>query len=328
MFKKILFGLLAFLVIIGLIYILGPKPSFEEVDFDQFEQSISIENVETYIDNNNAEVEELKPGNEAMIVWADSSQTKTEYALVYLHGFSASHEEGNPVHREFAKRTGMNLYLSLLADHGRSSEDSFKDLTASDFYASAEEALEIGKALGQKVVVMSCSTGGTLSAMLATEHPEIHSFIMFSPNIDIADPASNLTTGPWGQELLELTLGGEYNQLSYGPEQAKYWNSRYHVNGIIMLKHMLDNYMTKQTFETIDQPIFMGYYYKDEEHQDNVVSVPRMLDFFDQISTPEELKKKKAYPNARGHVFTAEIFDSDYEKPLQDALKWWNSLNP
>ena len=41
----------------------------------------------------------VKPENEARIIWQnDSLKNKTEYAVVYLHGFSASQEEGDPVH--------------------------------------------------------------------------------------------------------------------------------------------------------------------------------------------------------------------------------------
>ena len=41
----------------------------------------------------------------------DSLKEKTEYAVVYLHGFSASQEEGDPVHYDFAKKFGCNLFL-------------------------------------------------------------------------------------------------------------------------------------------------------------------------------------------------------------------------
>src|SRR4029079_7693776 len=61
----------------------------------------------------------LKPNNEARIIWAnDSSKAMTEYSIVYLHGFSASQMEGDPVHRNIAKVFGCNLYLSRLAEHG------------------------------------------------------------------------------------------------------------------------------------------------------------------------------------------------------------------
>ncbi len=73
----------------------------------------------------------LKPDNEApgCIRANDSLKGKTEYALVYLHGFTASQGEGNPVHRDLAKKFGCNLYLSRLAEHGIDTTEPMVNLT-------------------------------------------------------------------------------------------------------------------------------------------------------------------------------------------------------
>jgi hypothetical protein len=46
----------------------------------------------------------------------------------------------------------------------------------------------------------------------------------------------------------------------------------------------------------------MLYYYKDEIHQDSVVSVPAMLNMFNELGTPSNLKVKEAMPNVGNHV--------------------------
>ena len=91
-------------VCIGL-YFLGPQPA--KPLFNQTLPNIpAINELETFIVNQESK-HKLKPDNQARIVWAnDSSKSKTEYAIVYLHGFSASQEEGNPVHRNIAKKFG------------------------------------------------------------------------------------------------------------------------------------------------------------------------------------------------------------------------------
>ena len=77
----------------------------------------------------------LKKNNEARIVWAnDSLKNTTEYAIVYLHGFSASQEEGNPVHRNIAKAFGCNLYLARLAQHGIDTTDALYHFTAEELW--------------------------------------------------------------------------------------------------------------------------------------------------------------------------------------------------
>lgn len=52
-------------------------------------------------------------------MWAELvHKSKTKYAFVYLHGFSASEKEGHPVHRNIAKHFNANLYLARLQGHG------------------------------------------------------------------------------------------------------------------------------------------------------------------------------------------------------------------
>jgi hypothetical protein len=57
--------------------------------------------------------------------------------------------------------------------------------------------------------------------------------------------------------------------------------------------------------------LFVGYYYKDEEHQDPTVSVQRILEMFDQVSTPESKKWKVAFPEAGVHPIASEILSKD-----------------
>jgi esterase/lipase len=287
------------------IYFVGPKPDFMPVDPATPALQLALSDLDSLVAADNAKIIDLKPGNESKIVWADSLKRKTKFAVVYLHGFSASEMEGNPVHRNFAKRYGCNLYLSRLEDHGRLDSNSFNKLTPDNFYESAQRALSIGQLLGDSIILMSCSTGSTLSIMLAQQYPFIHSFIMFSPNIDIKDPLSGLTIGPWGSELTSLVLGSDYNHISYSPEAQKYWNPVYHKNGILTTN------MTPQNFQKIHQPLFIAYYFRDEDHQDQVVSVSRMNDFFDQVSTAGNKKRKYVSTTADSHVVASSIQSKD-----------------
>ena len=130
--------------------------------------------------------------------------------MVYLHGFSASQEEGDPVHVEFARAFGCNLYLSRLAGHGIDTIDAMINLTAEELWNSAKEAYAIGKQLGKKVIILATSTGGTLALKLAAEYPEITGLILLSPNIAINDPNAWLLNNPWGLQIARL-IKGKYN---------------------------------------------------------------------------------------------------------------------
>jgi esterase/lipase len=310
-------------LVIGTVFILGPKKEFEPAELLDTEIQVSLADLEKYVAEKEATIKDLKPDNQARIIWADDSlKQKTEYAVVYLHGFSASQEEGAPLHEDFAKRYGLNLYLSRLEDHGRPDSNSFIQLTPENFLQSAEDAIDIGKKLGDKVIVMSCSTGGTLSAILAAAGEDIHSMIMYSPNIDIYDPMSALLVYPWAEELSTLVMGGTYNRIVYDTLAQKYWNSIYHTNALFTIKTLIRDYMTEENFAKIQIPVFVGYYYKDEENQDKVVSVARMLDFYDQISTPDSLKRKMAFPEAGKHVISSHVMSKDIEGVFSETCKW------
>lgn len=310
-FFQILGGLIV-LLLIG--YALGPKARFDPVQI----APMVIEPDLTKLEQTIASTEKragLKPDNEARIIWADSTRKqKTAYSIVYLPGFGASWAEGDPVHKRLAKNFGSNLYLARPAEHGLKSPDAFKTLTPASYAASAEQALAIGHALGEKVVVIGTSAGGMLSLYLAAQHPDIAGVVLYSPCVAVANPALKLATMPWGREITNLAMGGEYViSTHYKPDRAQYWLTRYHTNGLITLQTMMDTYMTPEQFAKVKQPLFMAYYYKDDEHQDKVVSVPAMLTMFDQLGTPVGQKSKMAFPGAGDHVIASHFTSGELE---------------
>ena len=314
MLKKSLYVLLVFIILIGILFSIGPTPEYEKVDGDISTLNIPIQEIDSYVAEKESLVEGLKPDNQARIIWADSTHQKTEYSVIYLHGFSASQKEGDPIHIDFAKRYGMNLFLSRLEDHGRLDSNTFIDLTPSNLLNSAKEAIAIGNIIGDKVIVMSCSTGSTLSAYLAAYNPSlVHSQIMYSPNIDIEDPLSNVLLYPWGYQLTKMSFGSEYLKIPQGPESKNYWNQAYHLNGLTALKYLIDQTMTMEVFSKINQPLFIGYYYKNEEEKDNVVCVSRMRDFYKEVSTEDSQKLMIPFPKAGRHVIASHLKSEDID---------------
>jgi pimeloyl-ACP methyl ester carboxylesterase len=314
---------------IGAAYFVGPRTAFEPVSDKPVVFTPPLTDIEQIIARDEAAAQ-LKPDNEARIVWADSTRKqKTRYSIVYIPGFGASWAEGDPVNRNIARTFGCNLYMARTAEHGLKSRDALKNLTPANYAASAERALAVGKAIGDSVIVMGTSAGGMLTLYLAANHPEIHSLIIYSPCIETANPGLKLATKPWGKQLLDKIIGSEYVDIThYKPDRANYWLTRYHTNGLITLQTMMDNYMTPEQFAKVKQPLFMGYYYKDDENQDKVVSVPAMLDMYDQLSTPVDKKHKVAFPNAGEHVIASHFTSTDLagveretRKFMQDVLK-------
>jgi len=296
-------------------YVLGPKPAQPEYKTDLPNVPSNAEKLEAYIKANEA-IHKIKWDNEARIVWAnDSAKQKTAYSIVYLHGFSASQGEGEPVHRNIARAFGCNLYLSRLAEHGIDTIDPMIRLTANEYWESAKQALAIGKQLGDKVILVGTSTGGTNALQLAAAYPnQIAALVLLSPNVAINNDKAYLLNNPWGLQIARLVTGATaITAKDKRPIYKKYWYNHYPFEPTVELEEMLETTMTKETFEKIQQPTLMLYYYRDSIHQDSVVSVPAMLQMFSQLKTPADKKIKKAMPNTGDHVIGSYIKSGDVE---------------
>ena len=322
--KKTLIISAVILIVFAIIYTLGPKPDFKEINPSLPILDLDITQVESYLREKDLKVKDLKPGTESELIWNDPIlKNKTEYVVVYLHGFSASGEEGGDVHTPFAAYFGANLLVPRLYDSGRKSIDTYKNLTPEQMMDSAKEAIALGKLLGDKIILMSCSTGGTYSAYLAAHHPEIYSLFMYSPNIDLEDKASNAILHPWGASILRLIQGGDYYVIDYYNEEQKvHWNQKYHTDGIIALKHLIHQSMKKEVFRKITQPTFICYYYKNSREKDDVVSIDRIQDFYSQISTPDSSKRLYACADCISHVISSRLMNKNVDQVLQESIRF------
>lgn len=299
------------LAVLAIGYAVGPHPEKPVYDKSLPAVPTDPDALEQHIFQNESR-HRLKPGNEAQIVWADSSRRKTSYSVVYLHGFSASQEEGNPVHRVFASTYGCNLFLARLADHGIDTTEQLLLFTPDRVWRSAREALAIGRALGDSVVLISTSTGGTLALMLAAAYPEqVHALVNLSPNIAIRNPLAFLANNPWGNQLGQLVVGGQYQVINYPAERQPFWNGKYRIEAIAQLQELLETSMTRETFQRVSCPTLTLYYYKNEQEQDPTVRVSAMLEMHRQLATPPEKKWERAIPTAGNHVIGSALVSGD-----------------
>jgi pimeloyl-ACP methyl ester carboxylesterase len=311
--KKKLWLIVPLLLIIG--YLMGPKPATPVYKKDMPAIPEQPDQLVQYIREKESQ-HKIKEDNEARIIWYnDTARQKTEYSIVYLHGFSASQEEGDPVHRNIAKKFGCNLFLSRLAEHGIDTVEALRKLSADKYWESAKEALAIGKQLGNKVILMGTSTGATNALQLAAAYPnDVHALLLLSPNIEINDPNAWLLNNPWGLQIATIVLGSRYIESKDQREiYKKYWNSRYRLEAVVQLQEMLETSMTEETFEKITHPSLVLYYYKDEINQDSVVRVEPMKKMFDKLKTSPAQKRIKAMPNAGNHVLASYIKSKDVE---------------
>ncbi|MGH2552959.1 MAG: alpha/beta hydrolase [Chitinophagaceae bacterium] len=319
---KFLKGLGIFTLLLIVFYFIGPQPTPPKFLKDLPVIPSEPVTLEKYV-KDHEDRHKLKPDNEARIIWLnDSLKQKTEYAVVYLHGFSACQEEGDPLHYEFAQKFGCNLYLSRLEDHGVDTTEPLANFTADRLWNSAKEAYAIGKQLGDKVILMSTSTGGTLALKLCTEYPDIAANIMLSPNIAINDGKAWMLNNHWGKQIAELIQGKHRVVDDSSVLYAQYWNNCYATSSLVQLEELIESTMKESTFTKVKQPSLLLYYYKDEKHQDPVVKVSAMKRMFLQLGTPENLKRKVAIPNAGNHVIGSYVKSKDLQKVEDECEKF------
>ena len=80
--------------------------------------------------------------------------------------------------------------------------------------------------------------------------------------------------------------------------------------------------MNKETFAQVKQPVFMGYYFKNEQEKDMVVSVAKMKEMFSQLGTPSAKKKEMPFPKTGDHVIASSITSKDWQTVLFQTIDY------
>lgn len=275
----------------------------------------------------------LKDSARATIIWADpKKKKKTKYVLVYLHGFKASHPEGYPVHRNIARHFGWNLYLSRQEAHGLNIGRPLMDLKASSLQKYAIRTLKIGEELGENIIIMGTSTGGSLGIFLAAHSKfkeRIKALILYSPLIKFYGSSQWLLGNRLGRYLLSLIPGNQYmltSQTSGTEEEDKIWYHTYALQGVLALGEFIQTWMKPSTFRKIYTPLFAGYYYKSTRRQDKVVSVQAIKEMFTEVATPESQKMLKNYPDAGTHVINSGLISNNIAEITEDTINFLNQI--
>ncbi len=250
----------------------------------------------------------LKADNHARIVWnPEYRNRKAPCSLVYIHGFTASYGEGSPFHVRTARELGCNLYVARLHGHGLRTDEPLRNMNPDSLIADAAEALAIGNLIGDRVILTGNSMGGILAMHLAAEHPEsVDVLVLLAPLLDFASPTSYLFDKTWGQRLMQLILREPYlREPPDNDDHARYWYNFFHIESLMQLTAMKKKLLADDPATRIRQPVFTGYYYKDEWEQDEIVSVSTIQEMEYRLATSEASREFRAFPDIDSHVITS-----------------------
>ncbi|SLN17110.1 Thermostable monoacylglycerol lipase [Pseudoruegeria aquimaris] len=220
-------GLLLVVIVVGLLVAFGPyEPLHEDVRFD----AAQLEGgVDAYLAAQEAGFEDLTPGVAKRVHWAGEVGARTPLALVYVHGFSATSEEIRPVPDRLAEALGANLHFTRLSGHGRGGA-AMAEPRVQDWMEDMAEAVAVGRAIGDEVILITTSTGGTFAALAALEPAlveDVAGIVFVSPNFGINNPLAPLLTWPAARHWVGLVGGAERAFEPQNEGHGTYWTTRY-----------------------------------------------------------------------------------------------------
>ena len=269
--------------------------------------------LETAIRSRNAAIAGLKPGNETRLELESGSRTPTSF--VYLHGFSASPKEASPLTESLAEERKANAYFPLYRGHGIEGSDGLRGVTLADWERETREALDNGRLLGNKVVVVALSTGASLALPAVLENSEqIAALVLIAPNFRLHRWDSELLRLPFGGWLARLFLG-EYREWKPKVEaQRDFWTTRYPAEVVVEVAKAAAS-ARHAPLEDLKVPAFVAY-----SERDTVVHLPALKDAFARLGSP----KKELYPAERetldGHVIAGDILAKEFTPVLQKRI--------
>lgn len=227
-FGKWLGRAILILFVLGLgLWMFGP---YEDADLSaSFDPAEFQDNLDAYFAEKEAAFDDITPGVEKRVVWAGEKGDRTDYSVLYVHGFSATSEEIRPVPDLVAADLGANLVFTRLQGHGRSGA-AMAEATVQGWMGDVAEGLAAARALGDKVIVISTSTGGTLVAA-AAQNPtlmnDVVGTIFVSPNFGINNPAAGMLTLPAARYWLPALVGETRSFEPLNDAQKLYWTTEY-----------------------------------------------------------------------------------------------------
>ena len=316
------------LVALVITYFTGPKVPEPKYDLARPQVPGKLEELAGWVSDREAG-EPLRGNNGAHVRFYGNTVTRTEYAIVYLHGFGGSWYDAYPVNHQLADSLGANLYAARWGDHGLKPPHSLVGFSADAAWEEAKTALEIGKRLGDKVIILSTSTGGTLALKLAAEFTDdVYALVNFSPNVKDDMPGTWVLSTPWGAELAALIgFGDGIREVSHDePAANQYFDTAFVSSALVNLQNLVATTMRVETFARVTCPVLTLYYHKDGFNEDERVEVDVYDEMHAALGTAAGRKKLLALPTPKSHFLGCGIMSMDTDAPLRETLGWLRAL--
>ena len=281
--------------------------------------------LDQYLKNKESQFSDLKKNVQKKIIWSRKKNTKTNISIVYIHGFSASSEEVRPLPDLIGKDIRANIFYTRLTGHGRSS-NAMGLSSISKWVNDLHEAIEIGSRIGQKVILISTSTGGTLSAISALNDylsNTILGYIFISPNFGINHKLANLISWPYSEYWLHLFIGKTRTIKPRNELDKKFWTLSYPTKALIPMARLVKK-INNKNFSNVSNPALF-YFSMDDE----VVEPKKTLEFIENWGgeTKTINVKMSEFDDKYSHVIAGDILSpGQTEFARKEMVEWIKSL--
>lgn len=309
-------------IIILIVFLLGPRPDTTET-ISNDASKIGC-NLDSYLANKEATFTDIRDGIAKEIIWADSSnKTRTKFAVVYIHGFSASKMETSPVSQNIASALNANLFLTRLSGHGRSSA-AMTEPKMSDWLNDTVEAISIGERLGDRIILVTTSTGSTLATWVASQSKyvdKVAGIVLMAPNFGIQAAPTELLNMPWAETILPIIMGASRSFETLNEGHRKGWTYQYPSKAIFPMAALL------RTVDDIDKSTIMVPALFIYSSKDGVMVPSKVDKVIQQWGGPTSLQMVEDSDDPNNHIIAGDILSPKTTKRVSDAIiKWIVSL--
>ena len=280
--KTLLLAAILLLIVVLVLWLVGPRYVLKQAPT---KTPVLPDDLDAYLQEKESAIPDLKPGVEKEILWAYEDKRVTDYAIIYLHGFSSSRREVSPLFEEVAKELGANLFFTRFKGHGSQTGELLNTVDQDDWMEDALEAREIGNRIGRKLIIAGTSHGGLLATWLAAQpnDPESMMLVLISPNYHPRDSRTDLLSAPWARQLLPLVFGSHRNWTAQNSGHDFFWNTRYPVHALFPMMAQV-NYVTPTCPEKVTAPTLVFY-----STQDTTVDPHLIENVFERFPSEKKL---------------------------------------
>lgn len=310
------------LLLLGVVLALGPRVSLDT----RFTVPELPDDLDHYLSKAESRFPDITPGAEKHIEWLDPlRKQKTPYAFVYLHGFSATRQESVPVPGDIARHFNSNIFYTRLAGNGRS-DDAMARGSVNRWINDASEAMAIAQRIGERTIIIGCSTGASLGWWIAHQTQfknTIDALVFFSPNFGVRDRRANILLLPWGAQIAEAITGKYRESESSSEAHGMYWACRYPTRALLPMMGMVKlaaNYPASEA----RLPTYILY-----SPHDDTVDAEAIKAFYQQLPGVKHAQIIDD-PNAESqHVIIGDILSPKNNKAVTDeVISFLSQLQP